>query len=87
VNTLNLGFVMNQTWNQFGKTSPTLSELELDRKRKYEQLRGWVAEYLDEGAVEEFWEDLQSVLTEEMNNFNKKASYYQEVLRRLSREG
>jgi len=77
---------MSQNWNTFGKASTMQQEAELDRKRKYDQLRGWVAEYLDEGLVTEFWQDLELILIEEMNSFNRKASYYQKVLRRLRSE-
>jgi hypothetical protein len=74
---------MNQNWKEFAKASRTLLEDDVDRKRKFDQLRGWVAEYLDEGQVDEFWEDLTLVVTEEINEFNRKASFYQEILRRI----
>lgn len=74
---------MNQNWKEFKKASRTLLEDDVDRKRKFDQLRGWAAEYLDEGQVDEFWEDLTLVMTEEINEFNRKASFYQEILRRI----
>jgi len=74
---------MNQNWKEFAKTSRTSLEDDVDRKRKFDQLRGWVAEYLDEGQVDEFWEDLTLLMTEEVNKFNRMASFYREILRRL----
>jgi hypothetical protein len=74
---------MNQNWKEFAKTSRTSLEDDMDRKRKFDQLRGWVAEYLDEGQVDEFWEDLTLLMTEEVNKFNRMASFYREILRRL----
>jgi hypothetical protein len=74
---------MNQNWKEFAKASHTSLEADVDRKRKFDQLRGWVAEYLDEGQVDEFWEDLTLLMTEEVNKFNRMASFYQEILRRI----
>jgi hypothetical protein len=74
---------MKQNWKEFAKASRTSLEDDVDRKRKFDQLRGWVAEYLDEGQVDEFWEDLTLLMTEEVNKFNRMASFYQEILRRL----
>jgi hypothetical protein len=74
---------MNQNWKEFAKASRTSLEDDVDRKRKFDQLRGWVAEYLDDGQVDEFWEDLTLLTTEEINKFNRMASFYQEILRRI----
>lgn len=74
---------MNQNWQEFKKASHTSLEADVDRQRKLDQLRGWVAEYLDEGMVDEFWEDLTLIVTEEINKFNRMASFYQEILRRI----
>ena len=74
---------MNQNWKEFAKVSLTSLEDDVDRKRNFEQLRGWVAEYLDEGQVDEFWEDLTFLMKEEINKFNRMASFYQEILRRI----
>lgn len=77
---------MSQNWKTFGKTSTMQQEAEMDRKRKSDQLRGWVAEYVDEGMVEEFWEDLQSILKEERDKFVQMARNYSDVLERMKNE-
>lgn len=79
---------MSQNWKTFGKTSTMQQEAEMDCKRKHksEQLRGWVAEYVDEGMVEEFWEDLQSILKEERDKFVQMARNYSDVLERMKNE-
>ena len=77
---------MSQNWRTFGKASTMQQEAELDRKRKGDQLRGWVAEYLDEGMTKEFWEDLRSILKEEHNKFIQMAKNYSDVLEMMDRE-
>ena len=78
---------MSQNWRTFGKVSTMQQEAELDRKRKGDQLRGWVAEYLDEGMTKEFWEDLRSILKEEQDKFLQMAKNYSDVLEMMNHEG
>lgn len=77
---------MSQSWKTFGKASTMQQEAELDRKRKGDQLRGWVAEYLDEGMTTEFWDDLKAILEEERNKFIQMAKNYSDVLEMMNRE-
>lgn len=77
---------MSQNWKTFGKASTMQQEAELDRKRKCDQLRGWVAEYIDEGMTDEFWEDLKSILKEEHDKFIQMAKNYSDVLEMMDHE-
>lgn len=46
-------------------------------------LRGAVCEYLDEGLVNEFIQDLQLILESEKDAFLKKASHYEKTSNEL----
>lgn len=42
-------------------------------------LRGAVAEYLDEGLIEDFMEDMGYILSSEIAHFEEQAGYYKSV--------
>lgn len=50
---------------------------------KLRNLRGAVCEYLDEGGMDEFTEDLKTILKEETVYFKEKMELYESVLNKM----
>ena len=77
---------MRQTWKKFGMATALASADDMARDQLKENLKGWFFEYLDEGLIDEFFEDLMELAKEELKYFEQKKCNYEEAIKRLSKE-